>query len=266
MSNVKASFLSLAKNGYFWGGLVLLAFLLAGLAFLVNGVLMPSYTRHGAGVEVPEVTDLPFETAAQTLEQRGLDVERQTRRFNPDLPRDVVTEQSPQANTRVKPGRRVYLVVNSGRTPMVTIPSLKAASLREARNRLRAIGLKVAEERPDSIPSPYKNTVTRQKPEPGDSLKEGGSVTLWYSTGLGDQNVVVPDVTGLPLDSAEYMLIREKLRSVNVGLGDFELEDTIVTRQRPAPEESVREGTEIRLFFDPADLDTSDVENGPDAF
>ena len=266
MNNVKASLLSLAKNGYFWGGLILLAFLVAGLALLVNGVLMPAYTRHGARVEVPEVTDQPFETAAQTLEQRGLDVERQTRRFNPDLPRDVVTDQSPRANTRVKPGRRVYLVVNSGRTPMVTIPSLKDASLREARNRLRAIGLKVDEERPDPIPSPYKNTVTRQEPEPGDSLKEGSGVTLWYSTGFGEQDVVVPDVTGLPLDSAEQTLLQQKLRTVNVGLSDFELEDTIVTRQRPAPEASVREGTEIRLFFDPADLDTTDVEIGPEGF
>lgn len=263
MTTIKHTIVSLLKNGYFWAGLVALVLLIAGAFLLVDGVLMPAYTRHAAAVEVPEVTHQDFEEAARTLSQRGLRAERQSQRYNPDLPRDVVIEQSPAAEAQVKPGRRVYLVVNSGRTPVVTIPSVEGTSLREAENRLRAIGLRVEEKLPDSIPSPYPNTVTRQEPQPGDSLREGEGVTLWYSTGLGEAYVTVPDVRGMPLDSAEQALLGEKLRSVNIGLGELVLEDTIVTRQRPEPETSVQEGYEIRLFFDPVESDTLEDLEAP---
>lgn len=258
MNTAKSFLMALLKNGYFWGGLVVLVLLVAGAFFLVDRFLMPTYTRHGDTIEVPELVNQPFEEASRTLARRGLKAERQTRRFNPDLPRDVVVDQSPRAEAQVKPGRRIYLVVNSGRTPMITLPSVEGTSLREAENRLRAIGLRVAEKRPDSIPSPYQNTVTRQEPQPGDSLREGSGVTLWYSTGYGEQYVMVPDVTGLPLDSAEQVLLQQKLRTVNVGLSALTLEDTVVTRQRPAPETEVREGYEIRLFFDPDEADSLD--------
>ena len=259
--------MSLFKNGYFWGGLILLAFVIAGAFLFLDRFLMPAYTRHGDTVEVPELVNRSFEEASETLAQRGLGAERQTQRFNPDLPRDVVVKQSPRAEEHVKPGRRVYLVVNSGRTPMITIPSVEGTSLREAENRLRAIGLRVEERRPDSIPSPYQNTVTRQEPQPGDSLREGAGVTLWYSTGYGDRYVAVPDVRGMRLDSAEQTLLGQKLRSVSVGLSTLTLEDTVVTRQRPAAETEVREGYEVRLFFDPDEADSLDVsgtsEGGP---
>ena len=261
---MKSFLTSLLKNGYFWSGLFLLALLVAGAFFLADRLLMPAYTRYGDTVEVPELMNQPFEEASRALAQRGLRAERQTQRFDPDLPRDVVVDQSPRAEAQVKPGRRIYLVVNSGRTPMITVPSVAGTSLREAENRLRAIGLRVAEKRPDSIPSPYQNTVTRQEPQPGDSLREGGGVTLWYSTGYGEAYVTVPDVMGLPVDSAEQVLLRQRLRTVNVGLSALVLEDTIVTRQRPAPETEVREGYEIRLFFDPDEADSLDSVEVPE--
>lgn len=243
---------SLFRNKYFWigfGGLV-------GVGLFVfvffNNLVMPLYTRHDVAVEVPAVVEMPFEEAAALLEANDLEVERVMQRYSPDYPRDVIVDQVPAAHERVKPGRRVYVTVNAGEIPMVTVPSVEGMSLREAKNQLMAHRLEVAQERPDSIPSPYRNTVTRQRPQPGDSLPVGSSVTLWYSTGLGDRYVQVPDVVGLFVEEAKTVLLERRLRAVIVGRETDEAgeitSELLVVRQSREPGTRVREGFEVRLF------------------
>jgi beta-lactam-binding protein with PASTA domain len=109
----------------------------------------------------------------------------------------------------------------------------------------------------DPIPSPYPNTVTRQRPEPGDSLDRGEAVRLWYSTGLGDEQVAVPALQGLPVDEAKQRLLDRELRSIVVESGrpSEDGDETgaaarrlFVREQGSAPGTQVRAGTEIRLF------------------
>ena len=244
----------LATNPYLLAGLAVLLLVGAGLYYLVDRMVMPTYTRHDVSVVVPDVRDRSFEEAQRLLARYDLQAERDVQRFNADLPRNMVIDQNPAAMTQVKPGRRVYLTVNSGRTQKVTIPSVEGLSLREATYRMQALGLNVADVRPDSIPSPHRNTVTRQQPAPGDSLAPGADVTLWYSTGLGETYVNVPDVVGLSLEEARARLLSTKLRSVVVDAPEMEegepLDSTLVViRQSQDPDTRVREGFEIRLFI-----------------
>jgi len=141
----------------------------------------------------------------------------------------------------------------------VSVPKLTGVSVREAKNRVSSLGLEPGRIEPDSIPSPYPNTITRQDPEPGDSLKKGGTVNLWYSTGVGSDTVQVPSVVGQPVEKAQSLLLRQKLRSVIVdprrseSAAESPQSDTSTTRRfvqrqgRP-PDTEVRAGTEIRLF------------------
>lgn len=255
---------SLATNVYVWGGLAAL-FLLGLLVYvLVDAVVMPSYTRHGVAVEMPNVERQPFDEAKQVLKRQNLRVQRQSGRFNPNVPQDIVVDQTPPPSASVKPGRRAYLTVNAGEARMVTLPDLSGTSLREARNRLTTLGLAVDTVQADSIPSPYPNTVTRQRPAPGDSLREGKGVALWYSRGLGQERVRVPDIRGLPMSTAQSTLLRQKLRWVVVDTSTVTVQsqdqpdtasaDTaaqqslFVRSQGRAPGMSVRAGTEIRLY------------------
>ncbi len=246
------------RNPFLWrglAGLLMLAFL---LYLLVDRWLMPTYTRHGVVQYVPDVRQLPFDQAARILEAQGLQAARvPARRFRPDLPVEIVLDQTPPPQAAVKPGRRIYLTVNAGRNPLVTVPSVIGMSLREAVNRLTALGLRADDLRPDTIPSPYARTVTRQHPAPGDSVVEGSRVTLWYSTGLGERYVTVPDVTGLTVAEAQRILLAHRLRAVVVEPRES-TETTsnttrLVVRQSRAPGSQVREGFEIRLFVAPPD-------------
>ena len=259
---------TLLTNLYFWGGLVLLALLAFGAYFLFDHVIMPEYTRYGVSVTVPEVTGVPTEQARERLEERDLRPQTLEETFNPDVERGAVIEQSPRGGRSVKPGRRVYLTVNTGDQPVVAVPRVVNASRREAKNRLRSLGFTVGQVREDTIPSPYEGTVTRQKPAAGDSLPRGASVSLWYSPGLAEQTATVPDVTGMTVEKARQKLMSRKLRAVVVRPSESDadsgaqpsLEDDrkqadvsqmTVARQSRKPDSRVRQGFEVRLFVEP---------------
>jgi beta-lactam-binding protein with PASTA domain len=237
----------LVLNGYFWGGLVVLALL--GLAFgaVMDKLVMPSVTQYESALTVPDVLGMPYETAAVLLRDAGFSVERETQRFNATAQRDAVVDQTPRAGASVKPGRRVYVTVNSGQVRRVSVPSVVGLSLRDAKSAIIRSGLRVEEEKPDPVPSPYTNAVTRQEPAASDSLTEGSGVVLWYGTGLGDQFVSVPSVTGISVRDAQERLLDANLRSVVVG--EQTNGTASVVRQSLAPGSRVREGFEVRLFL-----------------
>ena len=248
---------SLGTNRYFYIGVGALVAVGLVLFVLLNYFLLPGYTRHDTSIAVPRVVNLSFEEAAEILSEHQLRVERESQRFDPDAPRDAVVDQTPSAETLVKPGRRVYLTVNSGETPTVTIPRLEGFSPREASNQLRAVGLVLGEVRADSIPHPYQNTVTRQSPGAGTTAQEGSSVTIWVSTGPGDEWVTVPDVTGMPVGEAQQLLLQEfKLRSrilgAPEGMDPAEIADMPVSRHSNLGAR-VRQGHEVRLHVDEND-------------
>lgn len=254
---------ALFTNWYFWGGVAGLATLGLCVYLVVDGMIMPAYTRHDVSITVPDVENRPFEEGDSLLSNRNLQVERQVGRYNPNVEQGIVVDQTPLPNSSVKPGRRVYLTVNAGEVPMVQIPDVSGMSVREAKNRISSLGLSVGAVQEDPIPSPYANTITKQTPAPGDSLRKGESVNIWYSTGLGDAQVEVPNVVGWNVHDARTFLRQEKLRSVVVDTTvtteqtpttQDQTDDPVparelyVQRQGRPPGSTVRAGTEIRLF------------------
>ena len=229
----------------------------------VDGVLMPSYTRHDVSIQVPDVENQPFEEARSLLRDQDLRVEREVGRYNPNVDQNVVVDQTPLPTAKVKPGRRVYLTVNAGEIPTVSVPDLNGMSVREAKNRVSSLGLVVGSVQEDSFPSPYANTITKQSPTPGDSVQEGTEVDLWYSTGLGDETVETPNVVGRTVERARRALRQRRLRAVIVDTSSTDREaplspdslqdetpesELYVRRQGRSPGTSVRAGTELRLF------------------
>ena len=238
---------SLAGNRYIWGCLAAVM----GVAFLVylvfNHWVMPAYTLHGVSVTVPDVMDRTYEDAAAVIADLDLQAEQLLVR-KPNLPRDIVIDQNPPPHAKVKPGRRIYLTVNAGDTTTVLVPKVEAFSLREAINRIMIHGLAVREVLPDSFPSPHVNTITRQDPLPGMRVPPGTEVQLWISTGLGERQVSVPEVTGMVTKNAQDLLHSMRLNYVVIGAdNESPLEAQVVRGQSPAAGTSVKEGIVIRL-------------------
>jgi beta-lactam-binding protein with PASTA domain len=250
---------ALLRNRYFLVGIALMAVIGIVTYLVVDRAFMPSFTRYDVSVVVPDVMTLSYDEAAETLGAAGLTAEEYVLR-KPNLPRDVVIDQRPPSGSRVKPGRRIYLTINTGDTTTVSVPRVIGLSIREAQSRIVVLGLTVPEILPDSIPASHANTVTRQQPEPGARVPHGADVTLWYSTGLGEAYVEVPDVTGLTPDDARARLLSLRLRSVV--LGEPDVEEPLVLAQSPAPGTQVREGFEVRLRVSEPPGDTPEGEPG----
>ncbi len=260
VKNFFSSILSLGTNKFFILGLLALILLVGAGYLLVDRVIMPSYARYNVSITVPDVNELPVEEAQLLLENMDLQAQVESGRYNPNLPRNIVVDQNPKANMFVKPGRRVYLTINTGSTPEVVVPSIEGISLTEAQNQLFAAGLKAEKSdiRPDSIPSKAKNLVTRQYPAPGTVLKEGSRVRIWYSTGLGNSYSTVPNVVGMTAREAKRTLLSLKLRSIVLGAGDYPDPMSLIVNGQSQPDGTrLRQGDEIRLFVKPP----ADAEN-----
>lgn len=259
---------SLLRQRILWKGIIGIA--VVGLIGYVtfNYWIMPNYTRHGVTIAVPDTENLSYEQAEQVLQQQDLQAEKVVQRYNPQLPRDVVVDQQPAANREVKPGRRVYLTVNSGETPYYEVPDLIHLSRRQAINQIEAHQLEVGQIRVDSIPSPYKNTVTRQKPASEDSVQQGTEIDLWVSPGQGDQFLEVPRLTGLYLWEADSLLRNHNLRILLMTdtTGVEEKDSLRITGQYPASGQSVREGSEVRVTADTTDVEIPGDPNNRQRF
>jgi beta-lactam-binding protein with PASTA domain len=244
---------------YFWLGVVALIGAFAGLYLIMNHIVMPMYTRQGAAVTVPEVRELSYEEARNVLEERDLQPERRDQPFNPSLPRDAVVDQNPQPRASVKPGRRIYLYVNSGARRIVTMPDVRNETRLNAESTLRSVGLSSVEVRQDKQASPNRGTVTKQSPEPGATLGAESRVTLWVSPGLGNETVTVPDVRGLaPVDA------RRALLDAGLWVDPTRSVGGSITRQDPEAEAEVREGTEVRIYAGQTSLGPEGNANMPE--
>jgi len=180
------------------------------VAFLLDFLIMPSYTNYNEGITVPDVTKVSLDEATSLLDEYGLRHEVLDRRANSAYPADYIIDQAPSAQQIVKPNRKVYLTVNTATTPQTVVPDVVNMSLRNAEIQLENHGLTVGTKSYES--SRFRNTILRQSVAAGDTVSRGTVVNLAVSDGLGSRIVEVPDVVGLRLSEAQQTITKAGLR------------------------------------------------------
>lgn len=122
--------------------MILVAVLLVLLA-LLSYLAMLFGTRHGVSRTVPDFKGLHIDDARYYASRRDLNIVINDSLYVPAYPGGVVLDQLPQSGVRVKPGRKVYVTINSFRQPQVEVPYVAGRSLRQAKNMLEAVGLTI---------------------------------------------------------------------------------------------------------------------------
>lgn len=194
-------------------GVVLLLLLL--LLFLGSLALL---TQHGKTMKIPSVTGMSFADAKKTLQSQGFEVQIQDSSAYVDTMKPMqVVKQFPEADILVKINRTIYLTINRSQAPMIQMPNLVSMSLRSAAILLRQYGLNIG----DTIYKPdlARNSVLDQQYKgetikPGTTIQQGSAITLVLGSGVGGQEFVVPDITGLT-----YLQARAKLDSFGLSVG-----------------------------------------------
>lgn len=199
------------------------------------------YTHHGKTIIVPDLTGLTMEEVGDVTSSRHLRFEVVDSVFSTEMPRGTVIKQNPNASSRVKRNRNIFLTMNAVTQEMVSMPQLIGLSFRQARLALQNAGLTqgAIQYRPDFA----KNNVLQQMHNDtvineGTVIAKGAVIDLVLGMGLSNKTTRVPDLVGLSLEEASVVISDYYL---NLGAITFdnsmeELEDSVgafVWRQYP---------------------------------
>jgi serine/threonine-protein kinase len=138
-----------------------------------------------------------------------------------------------------------FFYLNQG-PPEVRVPDIEGKMLAQARQMLQERGLTALEERVFSDKAPL-DTVIACDPEPGRKVKQGRVVKLTVSNGA--ELVRVPDVTGMALNAAKDLLMKQgfKVGEVTQQYHEVAAQGEVIS-QSVRVDEAVPKGTEVALF------------------
>jgi beta-lactam-binding protein with PASTA domain len=188
------------------------------LFFLVVFIFLGSLgflTKHGKELQIPSVTGKLMAEASDRLYAEGFDVEIQDSVYVDTIPPLTVTRQFPEAGSRVKINRTVYLTVNRVEPPLISMPRL-VGSYRTAVLALKQNHLKLGDTiyRPDFAKNSVLGQIYNgQEIRPGAKVPMGATITLILGSGLSNVNMMVPDLFG-----KTYAEAKAQLDSMGVGL------------------------------------------------
>ncbi|MET3115093.1 beta-lactam-binding protein with PASTA domain [Pedobacter sp. CG_S7] len=210
-----SKFLSYLKTKSFRNNLLAAIFTVIAILFIAFFSLR-YYTKHGQGLNVPELKGLEFTQAVEKLEALGLRYEVDSV-YIMDQPPGMVIDQDPNAGTFVKDNRTIYLTINTSQAPNVKLPDIEFKSLREVQSLLEGFGLKVGD-------TSYKADVSKDVVleasfggntiKAGDVLPKGSRIDLILGDGRGNEDVEIPNLIGLTRDEARFSL---KGSMLNIG-------------------------------------------------
>ena len=128
---------------FVWGNVLAMVVVAVVVALLaLRGV--GAYTHHGESVEVPSVVGMQVNDARYTFDRLDLIMVQAEKGYDKSKPTGSILAQTPEAGTRVKAGRQVYLTVNAENSPTRPLPDVADnSSLREAQAKLKALGFKL---------------------------------------------------------------------------------------------------------------------------
>lgn len=230
-------------------------------------------TRHSARSVVPNFTGITITQAESIAQGAGLKIHINDSLYVPIYEGGTVLDQLPQGGVEVKPGRTIYVTINSFSQKEVQIPYVAERSLRQAKNMLEIAGLEIEEiiYQPD-IATNYVLQVTWKGKEITKhskiNAKMGSGVTLIVGAETDANKIIMPTIIGMNLKEAKSNIWGSGL---NVGRitydNGIEIEDmanSIVYRQSPINEQYTVLGTkvDINLTIDNKKVTTALKEAG----
>ena len=166
--------------------------------------------------QVPDVKERSQEEARSILESAGFKVNAAVKtEDSADIAKDMVTKTDPAAGQSVPKGTTITIYVSSG---MTTVPSNLVGQSKDSvlQQYEGKFSFTVEQESSDTVEA---GLITRVSPDSGSSIAQGGSITIWVST--GKEKVAVPNIAaGTKYATAELMLKAVGLKAQANGPAD----------------------------------------------
>jgi len=235
-------------------------------------IYLPTSTNHGETLTVPNLEGIPFENIDEFLTKRNLRYEvTEDSNFSSKYPPLTILQQDPAPNSKVKENRKIYITLNMSKPPSTRMPCLIDGSIKNAQAVLKSNGLRLGEIK--YKPALGFNSILAQSyggeeysdcdDMEGIEIPKGAKINLVAANGLGRDIFPVPDLIGLSLEEAEFVLIGSGLKlgrvvyqesSEIVNLYDSaqavvqKLPPGSIIKQKPDSERNARIGEFIHLW------------------
>ena len=193
-------------QNFFQGAMLLVGLVLTAL---VSAVLTMQFAIHGAEVRIPALKDMTVAEARSQTSGLGLNLEVDNRYYSSDVAAGHILSQSPVPGAVVRREWRVRVAESLG-PQKVEVPNVVGSQERSAALNLRRVGLEAGmlAQRPDA--KVEAGTVLAQDPPAKAQGIEKPSINLLVAAAddSAADGFVMPDLTGLPVVTAQSMLTR----------------------------------------------------------
>lgn len=249
--------------GGFLSHSMLAATTLLVLLLLYFYAYLPNTTNHGETITVPSIEGMQIAQLEEFLIKRNLRYEVNDSSYSSEYPALTVLKQYPQAGSKVKEGRKIFISVNRISPPTVPVPALVDGSVVNADAVLRSNELKRG--RIELVSGPF-NVVKEMKYqgrtiEAGEPVPKGSVIDLVVMDG-GSSTFDAPDFIGLNLEDAKVIIFGSNL---NLGsiivVGDTLGNEVFILRQKPEPYENIKVGDVVDLWIGPSGTTVPDEDD-----
>ncbi|HVZ81556.1 MAG TPA: PASTA domain-containing protein [bacterium] len=192
------------------------------------------YTQFHQPLIVPKVIGMDQSQAQSALSAKGLTAKVIKSIYDEHVPKGLVCFQNPKANSYMKRGQAVELVLSKG-NPMVKVPALSGMSLPQAVIALAGAHLRLGKESLMNSPE-ARDQVLGQYPAPGEVVDSYTNVNALVSNGIPDPAYVMPNLEKKPLERA-FKILRPAgiiIDKITTEVHD-DMETEIILSQTPAP-------------------------------
>lgn len=184
---------------WIWAGVSVLAVLLVAVLIWVMQI-QPTAEVPSTALSVPNVVDMSYDRAVETLTERQL-VTARVNESDETIAAGNVVSTVPEAGTSVAAGQKITVYVSTG-PDTATVPTLEGINENEARSAIEGAGLSVGSLRRQNDPALAEGTVISSNLESGTAVAKGTTVNLVIASG----KVVIVDYTGYTLEAAQREL------------------------------------------------------------
>lgn len=236
----------------------IISVLTGGLVLWISFKSLNVYTHHGEAIVVPDLSNVKTEDLDGFMSDKKLKYQIIDSVFDSKVAPGVVIKQDPEMNATVKQNRTVYLTVSAKLPPLVKMPNVVDASMRQALATLESYGLKVGKR--NYRPDPCVNCVLSQslkgkKIEPGTMIPKGSVIDLVLGQGQEGEKIHVPCLFGLTHQEASEKIAASGFSDGSMNCTDCKTnadkEKAKVVRQVPpcSSEEMLDPGSSIDMYF-----------------
>jgi serine/threonine-protein kinase len=194
-------------------------------------------------IEVPDVLNVPFESAKASLEAKGFQVNKETEES--DQTAGKVIRQSEDAGKKVARGTEITLTVAAPQQ-QVPVPDVTTKKLADAEATLKAQGFKVESTEQESGDA-EAGTVINQDPAGGGTAAPGSTINLTVAKAPAQQEQVpVPNLGGQKLKDA-----KKALQDLGLNVGNIQGpqdDNATVVASNPGAGTQVPKGQSVNLI------------------